>query len=158
MQRNSARVDNTTLLTRIDEVRQMCGKAQKGQQDILELLEKQQIEIKSQAEKQIEKLHHVQDQVSEAEQNSHRILSVARDMLRGIVEVKDLLLSVSQTVTHSQITSSNGIFMRFLDPTKELPVVLEDALGRSLPIPAQWIDTLDWSVSCPAYKLHKSFL
>ncbi|KAK3186295.1 hypothetical protein K4F52_004833 [Lecanicillium sp. MT-2017a] len=126
-------------------------------------MEKQKIQLTSQAEKQIQKLHLVHDQLSEAEKNSHRVLTVVRDMLHGVVEVKDILLSVSKVIVDSQITSSHGMFMRFLDPTKELPVMLEDALGRSLPIPAQWIHTLEWTdqkgqdmVRRQEYKLEES--
>ncbi|KAJ4147159.1 hypothetical protein LMH87_001704 [Akanthomyces muscarius] len=128
--RKSARVDNATLLARIDEVQRICGQAHQEQRDILKLLKKQRAETISQAEQQMQKLGHVQDQ----------------DTFRAITEVKGHLQSVSQVIVDIQIAASSAMLMRPLDSTRGLPVILEDALGRSLEIPAQWIDTLEWNV------------
>ncbi|UPK95737.1 hypothetical protein LCI18_006672 [Fusarium solani-melongenae] len=70
----------------------------------------------------------------------------AADTFYGMLEVKALLFQMSQTVINLQVMASHSMFLRPLDPTKELPVILEDALGNELPIPAQWLDSLEWEV------------
>lgn len=95
---------------------------------------------------QHEKLDQIQTQLGATERNSRTILTLARDALRGASAVKDLLSSVAEVVANLQIMASNAALMRSLDSTKGLPVVLEDALGRPLEIPAEWIDTLEWNV------------
>lgn len=85
------------------------------------------------------------------EKSSRDILRLAKDTIYSILEVKALLIQISQTVINLQAMASNSMFLRPLDPTKELPVILEDALGNELPIPAQWLDSLEWEVRmCPS--------
>jgi hypothetical protein len=43
-------------------------------------------------------------------------------------------------------TASASSSMRFIDPTKEMPMTLEDALGRYLRIPPEWLEFLHWNV------------
>lgn len=118
-----------------------------GQEELLEFLQEQRAANEQQTEKQLQRLDEVNQQLATQEKGSRNILAVAKDAVRGILEVKNLLIQLSQNVIDLQITASNSIFIRLLDPTRELPVVLEDALGRQLEIPAQWIDALEWEVS-----------
>lgn len=113
---------------------------------MLELLEKQKLDCDVQFEKQTEQLGAMQIQLSTVEQKGSTLLSMASDALKGILEVKDLLVSMSQAVISLQISATQTQFMRSLDPTKELSVTLEDSLGRHIPIPAEWLDTLEWAV------------
>lgn len=145
--RHSARVDNATLLARIDQVQKLC---QAEHQQVLEFFEKQKQEHNAQLEKQNEKLDTVQKQLCTTETNSRSLLSLAGDALQGILEVKDLLVSMSRSIISLQISATQAQCMRSLDPTKELSVILEDSLGRHFPIPAEWLDTLEWNVCVPS--------
>lgn len=145
--RHSARVDNATLLARIDQVQKLC---QAEHQQVLEFFEKQHLEHNAQLEKQNEKLDTMHNQLCTTETNSRSLLSLAGDALQGILEVRDLVVSMSRNIISLQISATQTQCMRSLDPTKELSVILEDSLGRHIPIPAEWIDTLEWSVCVPS--------
>ncbi|KAJ2985684.1 hypothetical protein NUW58_g5402 [Xylaria curta] len=138
----SARADNVTMLARIDRVQQLVSRTCASQEEVLSLLQHQ----RKASEKQEEKLEEVSQQLAIQDNSSRSILAVAKDALCGILEVKDLLFQVSKNVINLQIMASNTMFIRLLDPTRELPVIIEDALGRKLPIPAQWLDSLEWEV------------
>lgn len=135
------------MLARIDQVQQLVSGACTGQEELLEFLQEQRTANEQRAEKQLQRPDEVNQRLATQEKGSRNILAVAEDALHGILEVKNLLIQVSQNVIDLQITASNSIFIRLPDPTRELPVILEDALGRHLEIPAQWIDTLEWEVS-----------
>ncbi|KAM3461342.1 hypothetical protein NHJ6243_005126 [Beauveria neobassiana] len=140
--KNSARVDNATLVARIGQVQKLC---QDEHKQVLELFEKQKLDYNTQFEKQTEQLNAMQIELGTAQQNGCTLLSMARDAVQGILEVKDLLISMSQAVISLQISATQTQYMRQLDPTRELSVTLEDSLGRHIPIPAEWLDTLEWA-------------
>lgn len=135
------------MLARIDEVQRLASQTRSGQGEILAFLKKHRAANEDQGHKQIQKLGEVSRQLDVQEKGGRAILAVAKDAFRGIIEVKKLLAQVSQNVIDLQVVASNSICIRPLDPTRGVPVILEDALGRSLEIPAQWIDTLEWEVS-----------
>ncbi|KAJ2975276.1 hypothetical protein NQ176_g5608 [Zarea fungicola] len=140
--RKSARVDNATLLARVDQVQQIC---QDSHHQLLRLLEEQRLKAADHFKEQNEKLCLVQNQISATEQTSRTLMCLAGDALKGILEVKDHVVSISQAVMRLQISASHSQCMRSLDPTRELSVILEDSLGRQIPIPSQWLDTLEWN-------------
>jgi hypothetical protein len=145
--RKSARVDNATVLARIDQVETLASKAQVGQEDLVKFLTEQRTANEKQSEKQSQKLDEVNKQLVTQGQGTRSILATAKDALNGIIEVKNLLVEVSQNVIALQVTASHCMNIRPLDPTKGVPVILEDALGESIEISAQWIETLEWEVS-----------
>ncbi|RMJ17157.1 hypothetical protein CDV36_003176 [Fusarium kuroshium] len=140
--RKSARVDNATLCARIEEIRQLVSDNCQSREEMLDLLRVQN----TASENQAEKLEDMSQQLVVQEKSNRDILGLAKDTFSGILEVKALLVQISQTVINLQVMASNSMFLRPLDPTKELPVILEDALGNELPIPAQWLDSLEWEV------------
>ncbi|RSL90954.1 hypothetical protein CEP51_000518 [Fusarium floridanum] len=140
--RKSARVDNATLCARVEEIRQLVSDACQGREEMLDLLRVQS----RVSENQAEKLEDMSQQLVVQEKSNRDILGLAKDTFSSILEVKALLVQISQTVINLQVMATNSMFLRPLDPTKELPVILEDALGNELPIPAQWLDSLEWEV------------
>lgn len=141
--RKSARVDNATLLARIAHVQQIC---QDNHCQVQQMLEQQRLKNDNHARERNDQFDYIQAQLGKSEKTSSTIMSRASDTLQCILEIKQLIVSMSQTITQRQISASNSNCIRTLDPTKELPVMLEDALGRHLEIPAQWLDTLQWNV------------
>lgn len=105
------------------------------------------------SEEQVKKLDEVSQQLVKQDTNSRGILAVAGEALSTIIEVKDLLVQVSQDVINVQIIF-NSMWLRSMNPNKELPAIIEDPLGRRVPIPPEWLDSLDWEVS--TYWLCKS--
>ncbi|KAH7254936.1 hypothetical protein MRS44_016409 [Fusarium solani] len=148
--RKSAGVDNATLCSRIEEIRQLVSDTCQGREEMFELLR-----VQSRAsENQAQKLEDVSQQLVTQEKSSRDILGLAKDTFCGMLEVKALLVQISQTVINLQVMATHSMFLRPLDPTKELPVILEDALGNELPIPAQWLDSLEWEVLYGLLKGH----
>ncbi|KAJ6789712.1 hypothetical protein PWT90_00576 [Aphanocladium album] len=135
----SARVDSATLLARIDQVQQLC---QTNHQQVLQRLAEQH---EKSIEPPAESLGLIKRQLDAIETTSRTSMSMIGDVLQGVLQIKNLVFSLSKTVVNLQIMASHTHCMRGLDPTKELPVILEDALGRPLEIPAQWLDTLEWN-------------
>ncbi|KAH7146239.1 hypothetical protein EDB81DRAFT_486124 [Dactylonectria macrodidyma] len=138
--RKSARVDNATLCTRIEEINQLVSDSYRSQEEMLELLRDQS----RASEKQAEKLEDMSQQLVVQEKSSWDFLGLVKDTFCGILEVKALVVQISQTVINLQVMASHSKFLHPLDPTKELPAVLEDALGNELPIPAEWLGSLEW--------------
>ncbi|KAL2674038.1 hypothetical protein Neosp_012484 [[Neocosmospora] mangrovei] len=138
----SARVDNATLCARVEEIRLLVSDTCQCRQEMLELLQAQN----RSSENQTKTLENMNQQLAAQEKSGRDILGLVKDTFSGILEVKSLLLQISQTVINLQAMASHSMFLRPLDPTKELPVILEDALGNELPIPAQWLDSLQWEV------------
>ena len=163
MTRKTAIVDQATMLARIDEVQEVVAQYSYDQTKILNLLKvereaskrhtRQLEEVKAkltaqneQLESQSQQLEAAKKQLVQQNQTSWSILSVAKDALSGILEVKRMLYDVSRTVVslHAAIPSTSPGMA--LDPTMDLPVMIEDSLGRQLPIPAAWIETISWRV------------
>jgi len=64
--------------------------------------------------------------------------------LSGLHEVKDLIDRLCQMIAKLQVLASNSMFFYGLDPTKDLPLVVEDALGNVLQIPLDLVHS--WKV------------
>ncbi|RTE71534.1 hypothetical protein BHE90_014055 [Fusarium euwallaceae] len=137
--RKSVRVDNATLLARVAEVKDLVSKSCSSQQEILDLMQQQ----RRASEEQAQKLDEVNQQLVKHDASSRSVLALAREALGAIVQVKELLVQVSQDVINVQVVF-NSMWLRSLNPTNELPVIIEDVLGRHVPIPPQWVDSLDW--------------
>ncbi|RSL64865.1 hypothetical protein CEP51_013081 [Fusarium floridanum] len=137
--KRSARVDNTTLLARVAGVQTLVSRSCSDQEEMLDLMRQQ----RKTTEEQVQKLDEVSQQLVKQDTSSRNILAVAGEALSAIIQVKDLLFQVSQDVINVR-TVLNSMFTRSMDPTKELPVTIEDALGRHVPIPPEWLDSLDW--------------
>lgn len=172
MTRKTALVDQATLLARIDQVQEVVAQHSHDQTKILNLLKaereaskhhsKKLEEVRAKLAAQNKQLESQSAQLQETKQQleaqsnqlvvqheqGRSIFVVAQDALRGILEVKTLLVQVSRNVVNLHAVATNASVGVVLDPTRELPVMLEDALGRQLPISAVWLDTIQWEVYC----------
>lgn len=145
--RKSARVDNATLHARTEEVHQLVSTAQQHQKEIVELLQKQ----RSSNELQEERLEAINTQLVAQNKDHYRnhweLLGSIKTGFATVVEVKQLLVQVAQNVATIQAVLLNPTISRSLDPTKELPAILQDTLGRVVTIPPEWIDKMTWNAS-----------
>lgn len=87
-----------------------------------------------------------------AQQHSQRLLTLnqhaeatATCTSEAVVLNQQVLCQLAEDVRHVKYQMSNPPPRGALDPTRELPVILEDVLGFQLPIPMDWID--GWVVS-----------
>ncbi|KAK5660897.1 hypothetical protein OQA88_12270 [Cercophora sp. LCS_1] len=131
----SARVDNATMIMRIDHVRQLVEAQEGCHEEMLRLLQEQE----KLSTTQTEQLENVNKQLVTQSHDIHGAVTIAKQSFMAIVEIKDAL-----TMVASNLSELRTFVFRFLDPTKELPVTIEDALGRRLPIPPEWLDCMQW--------------
>ena len=141
--RKSARVDNATMLARINEVQRLVSAEASCREEMLELLKKQC----DTANIQVDELRTVKGQLVAHSGSIREVLTAVNQSLASVVEIKQSLAQIATFVINLQVSASASMFLRFLDPTRELPVIVEDALGRQLTIPPEWIECLEWSVS-----------
>lgn len=89
-----------------------------------------------------------------AQQHSQRLLTLnqhaeasATCTSEAVALNQQILCQLAEDVRHVKYQMSNPTPRGALDPTRELPVILEDALGFQLTIPMDWIN--GWGVSIP---------
>ncbi|KAK0743119.1 hypothetical protein B0T18DRAFT_175737 [Schizothecium vesticola] len=136
----SNRVDNITLLHRVDKVRRLVAAEAESKDELLQILQEQC----TSARKQEQTLNNVEEELTTTLNGVWETLASAKKTLAIAVEIKDLVTSLARLVINSQILASSSTFLRPIDHTRELPVTLEDCLGRLLTIPPEWIERLQW--------------
>ncbi|KAH8165437.1 hypothetical protein CIB48_g2818 [Xylaria polymorpha] len=112
--RQSARVDNFTLLARISEV--------------LDLV--------------TEQIHGSGATSSLIQENTSRQDRRLESIEASLADLKEMVTEISNTSVSQQILASNSQYLRSLDPTREMPIWFEDALRCKLKLPIEWIS--DW--------------
>ncbi|WAO84146.1 Hypothetical protein NCS54_00135200 [Fusarium falciforme] len=136
--RKSARVDNAVLLDRVAEVQTLLSKTYASQEEVLHLIQQRKA-----SDEQAQKLDELSQLLAKQDKSSLSVLAVAGDALSAILQVKDLLIQVSQDAINVDMVF-NSTHLRPMDPTNGLPAIIEDALGRQVPIPAEWLGSLEW--------------
>ena len=140
--RHSSRADNATVLARIQEVRGLLDKQEQTQQRLLTHLASHE----AVANDQSHALVRIEEGLKAQDRSGQSLLTTARNAFGAIIQVKGMLTDLAEKVIQLQVVLSNSIYVRGLDPTTNLPITLEDALGTYLTLPEDWID--DWEVSC----------
>jgi hypothetical protein len=141
------------MRARIDEVQRLVSAEASSREEMLRLLQAQH----DMASQQTHELRAVNGQLVAHSGSIRDVLTTVKQSLASVVEIKETLAQIAGVVVSFQLSSSASMFSRSLDPTRELPVILEDALGRRLTIPAEWIERLEWRVSLP-YLEHQNLL
>lgn len=127
-------VDNKTIMDRIAMVDKCIRNAEARDGERLDQLRRHHDEQLQRINAKLEK---------QAETGSQAIETLKRTFT-ALLEVKDMIGQLTQAVVSLQVSASNQSDLRRLDPTKELPVILEDSLGRLIEIPACWIGRMQW--------------
>ncbi|KAG8407245.1 hypothetical protein J3458_020734 [Metarhizium acridum] len=128
--RQSARVDNRTVLERIEKVSQLLANHEKTLTDM--------------HEEQVRLCLDISNRLVMMERDSHTILPWVKMTYETVGEIKEMVGNVTRLVASMQSLASDSLLFRTLDPTREKPVLLEDPLGHIVEIPMDWIH--DWSV------------
>lgn len=142
LSRRSNRVDNATLLTRIDAIQRLISAETEYKEEIWRLLKKQSETVN----KQEQAITVLDQKITATFTSVWEMLSSANQTLAIVIEMKGLATQLAQFVTSSQFLASTSTDLRLIDPTKDLPVTIEDALGRFHTIPSGWIEKLQWTV------------
>ncbi|KAH6656979.1 hypothetical protein BKA67DRAFT_176692 [Truncatella angustata] len=136
--RQSAHANNATLLARIEEVSILVSKQEQHQNVLLDRLNRT-IDHFQRQENQIDAIEH---NIEVHLDNNNTILTIAKSTIDPIKHLEQLLANVAHDVVQLRETVSNSNFIRSLDPTREMPLNLNDAFGRDIAIPLQLI--IDW--------------
>ncbi|KAL2265059.1 hypothetical protein VTJ83DRAFT_7569 [Remersonia thermophila] len=138
--RKSVRVDNDTMCARIDEVHRLVSTHVENYQELLRLLREQRRTLKNQDDQ----LRTANTQLAAQSGTLCDILTGVNQSLAAAIEIKNSLAEVSALVAKFQVYISSTMSLYALDPTKDLPVTIEDPLGRHCTIPSDLIDCLQW--------------
>jgi len=122
------------MLARIQEVKGLLSVSQETQEAILHLGQIHTSELRI-----------VSDRLAVQGGDNRETLSIVKSTFCAVREVKDLVDRACQVVVSLQVLASNSMFFRGLDPTRNLPLVVEDALGNILEIPLDLIHS--WEVT-----------
>ena len=133
LSRKSARVDNATMLARINEVEHLVSAEASSREEMLRLLQAQH----DMASQHTHELKAVNGQLVAHSSSTRAVLTTVKQSPASVVEIKDTLAQIARVVVSFQVSSSASMFLRPMDPTRGLPVIIEDALGRDLTIPAE---------------------
>ncbi|KAK3941234.1 hypothetical protein QBC46DRAFT_353431 [Diplogelasinospora grovesii] len=133
----SARVDNLTMMDRINEVKVLMD----GHQHELLRLYQEHINV---SREQKDQLCKIDGKLATQEQTSWSMLALMKNVSVAVIELKDMVGTCAQVAVSLQTLASNPMFFRGLDPTRNMPVFFEDALGNVLEISVDWIH--DWDM------------
>ncbi|KAH6685669.1 hypothetical protein F5X68DRAFT_209105 [Plectosphaerella plurivora] len=133
----SARADASTIKTRAEEVKNILG----AQQTLLIRLHNENEDRDKTAQQHMLQLGRIEQRLANQEQSWSAVFSPIQDL-------KQMITQVAQLVTNMQSQLAHASHPRTLDPTLNMPIYFEDALGTTLEIPLAWIH--DWNM---LYKL-----
>ena len=95
--------------------------------------------------KHTQQLSEIDKKLTTHKRASYSLAAMLRNIYNAVLELKDMVGQCSQLVVHLQVFASDHMYLRSLDPTRNKPVWLEDALGILRVIPTEW--NLDWKAS-----------
>ena len=95
--------------------------------------------------KHAQQLSRIEERFAAQEKTSGGLTAMMRNTYSAILELKNMLGQCIQVVIHLQYLASDHMYLRGLDPTRNKPVWLEDALGNLRVIPLEW--NPDWKAS-----------
>ncbi|KAK9413534.1 hypothetical protein SUNI508_11856 [Seiridium unicorne] len=136
--RNSARTDNETLLFRIGEVQGIISKHDEHQDALMKHMHRSENVTRLEASR----IQNMEQSTQTLTENSNGIMSFVKNAMEGIIDLRRLLESVAESVVHIRAIMSTPYFMKSLDPTRDMPIFLSDALGRKIDLPLELL--VDW--------------
>ncbi|KAK0631582.1 hypothetical protein B0T14DRAFT_467625 [Immersiella caudata] len=134
LQRNTQRLTLLTgLAAQIVEIKRLVAAEADSKEELLQILKEQCRSVNR------------QETLTTTSGGVWEVLVSAKKTLAVVVEIKDLVASFSGLAINSQILASSSVSLRPIDPTRALPVILEDFPGRFFTIPPEWVDRLQWN-------------
>ncbi|KAG7287105.1 hypothetical protein NEMBOFW57_006610 [Staphylotrichum longicolle] len=137
--RKSARVDNATMLARIDEVQRLVSAEASCREEMLRLL-KGQHDI---ANRQADQLKAVNDQLVACSRSNSDVLASVKQSLAAVVEIKELLAQIAKR----EYTLEDEVTGKDLDQT--LPPALSLRRGMKLNMSMIFAVDVQRSRTCP---------
>ncbi len=132
------------MLARVDQIKRLVAQNYDVQEAILRLSQDQNTQLFTLAESMKRHEEAVTKMLQKQDENSGAILSQMTTGLGILLEVKGILNQVCAAVVDVRVFLSTYSITRTLDPTKNLPLVVEDALGNVIEFPLDLIHS--WEV------------
>lgn len=139
--RVSARLDYRTVVSRINEVQSLLNDQRKLHETTITVLE---AELEKGRDSICLRLESIQATLHRQEGATHVTLFYAKSSLAAVKSLQQTVDHLTPAILSLQHSASRALDFRNLDPTKGLPVTLEDALGNIREIPLNWINS--WEV------------
>jgi hypothetical protein len=130
------------MLARIDEVDKLISTQIDNHQEVYRLLKAQ----RRAPEAELSELRATTSQLAVQSGLLREIMLCLKQWIAALIDLKRTLAYVATMVAHIHIFIASSHSLYALDPTKGLPAILEDALGRRFSLPAEWLDGLEWEV------------
>ncbi|KAK0631300.1 hypothetical protein B0T14DRAFT_1158 [Immersiella caudata] len=118
------RIEHASMAKKVDKVLETQGQVEKT-------VTTQFTKLEGLSQQQSQQLLALDEKVNTANSKSSSAVDLTNSLLRRLVE----------DVQHVKYQMSNPLPPNALDPTKELPILLEDALGYQLVVPMDWVDS-----------------
>ncbi|GAB1311654.1 Fungal N-terminal domain-containing protein [Madurella fahalii] len=116
----SARGDNATMMARLEEVKRLLSQNHDVQDAALRL-----------SQDQTTQLYALSERMKNQEESGWAILSQAKRTFNAVLGVKDMVSQACQAMVELRAL----VISRSLDPTQDMPLIVEDALGNIIKIP-----------------------
>jgi hypothetical protein len=114
-----------------------------SRQELLHILKEQSVQLKQ----HVSDMDIVNNKLNLQLQNILVMRAFLRESLSVLWDFKEMITSIARVTTRAYETLSAFSRLCFLDPTRELPVILEDSLGRKLLINPQLVNVMEWKAS-----------
>ncbi len=114
---------------------------------MLRLSEDQNTQLHALAERMKKQEEDMAESMRKQDENNWKILSQAKSSFCALLEVKDMLHHVCTAIVDIRGLLLSQATTRSLDPTKGLPLIVEDALGNIIEVPLDLVHS--WEVGLP---------
>jgi len=136
------------MLARVDEITRLVSQNTDVEETMLRLSRDQNTQLHALAERMKKHEISMAQKLQRQDENSWAILSQVKSGFCVLLEVKDMLHQVCTTVVEIRGLLLNQAISAALDPTKGLPLVVEDAFGNIIEMPLELIHS--WEVCLSA--------
>lgn len=124
------------MMARVDEVKRLLSQSQDAQEAALRL-----------SQDQTTQLYALSERMKKQEGKIWDILSQAKQTFSAVLGVRDMVSQVYQAVIGLRAL----VISHSLDPTKDLPLIVEDALGNTIKIPLDLVHSWEVSTALDAF-------
>ncbi len=133
------------MLARVDEIKQLVSQNHDVQETMLRLSRDQNTQLHALAERMKTQEDKMTEMMKKQDENTWAVLSQAKNVFCVVLEVKDMVNQLCAGIVDLRVLLSSQTMTRPLDPTRNLPLFVEDALGEIIEIPLDLVHS--WEVT-----------
>jgi hypothetical protein len=144
------------MLARVDEIKRLVAQNHGVQEAMLRLSQDQNTQLFALAERMKQHEENMAERMQKQDENHRAVLSQMKSGFGVLIEVKEMLHQVCAAVVDFRVLLSTQTVARTLDPTKNMPLIVEDALGNIIEFPLGLVHS--WEVTTFLCIFHFSLL